>query len=191
MQIMCKKELRKKFRQIRMDMSQTERENTDAKVFERVVATDAYKSADVILAYVSSYIEVDTYKLIEHSWQMGKKVCVPRCKPYSNDMEFFEINSFDDLEQGAFGIYEPKGHCTGWDNRGNTCCIVPALSYDKRGFRLGFGKGFYDKFLTEFNGVKLGICYENCMSEQLPDDEYDISVDLIVTDKSTLKIKQC
>ena len=56
---------------------------------------------------------------------------------------------------------------------------------------LGFGKGFYDKFLTGFNGVKLGICYENCMSEQLPDDEYDISVDLIVTDKSTLKIKQC
>lgn len=189
MQVECKKELRKKFKQIRKAMSENQREIADMQVFENAVATDEYKYADVILAYVSSDIEVDTYKLIEYSWQAGKKVCVPRCKPNSNEMEFYEIYSFDDLEQGAFGILEPKESCEQWDNKGKACCIVPALSYDNRGYRLGFGKGFYDKYLTGFEGKKLGICYDNCMSLKLPNDEYDISVDLVVTDKSALKIK--
>lgn len=186
---MSKRELRKYFKQIRQEMSAEQRKNIDNQIFQNVTETAEYKRAEIILAYVSSEIEVNTYKIIEYSKQIGKKICVPKCKPNSNDMDFYEINSMNDLEPGAFGILEPKSNCNEWNKRGNACCIVPALSYDIRGYRLGFGKGFYDKFLKDFKGVKLGICYENCMSKQLPDNEYDISVDLVVTDKSTLIIK--
>ena len=60
---------------------------------------------------------------------------------------------------------------------------MPALSYDKDGYRLGFGMGFYDRFLADYNGIKLGLCYDNCMSESFCHDGYDISVDKVFTDK--------
>ena len=70
----------------------------------------------------------------------------------------------------------------------NTLCIVPALSYDKDGYRLGFGMGFYDRFLADYNGMKLGLCYDNCMSESFWHDGYDISVDKVFTDKDIYTI---
>lgn len=188
MQMTNKNELRKKYKQIRTEMTVSERRTADLQVFKNTVSVDAYKNAKEILAYVSSEIEVDTRLLIRHSWGMGKKVLVPRCIPDSNDMEFYEIKSFDELEKGAFGIFEPKKSCLKAGKPEKPCCIVPALSYDKRGYRLGFGKGFYDKFLSDFEGVKLGLCYERCMCRQLPNDEFDISVDIVVTDESALII---
>ena len=108
--------------------------------------------------------------------------------PDSNDMSFYEIKSFDDLEQGSFNIFEPKEYCPMIADFNDACCIVPALSYDKRGYRLGFGKGFYDKFLCKFNGEKIGICYDNCICGKLPNDEFDISVDWLVTEKLNFEI---
>ncbi|MGN0601781.1 MAG: 5-formyltetrahydrofolate cyclo-ligase [Oscillospiraceae bacterium] len=188
MLITDKKALRKHFKQVRKTMTLHQRRVCDIEIFNKVINLKEYKNSKEILLYVSSEIEVDTYMLADYSFKTGKNVLVPRCLPDSNDMEFYHINDFSDLEKGAFGIFEPKEYCTEIKNFENPICIVPALSYDERGYRLGFGKGFYDKYLAEFHGIKLGICYENCMSRQLPFDEYDVSADIVVTDKSVLNI---
>lgn len=185
-----KNSLRRYYKDIRNRMSVHERRVCELGIFHKVSDLEAYKGASEVLVYVSSEIEVDTYLLIDHSLKLGKKVLAPRCVPNSNDMDFFEIKSFSDFEKGAFGIYEPNSDCILVSSFENSCCVVPALSYDSRGYRLGFGKGFYDKFLSGFGGTKIGICYECCMSERLPDDEFDISVDIVVTDKSTLNIEK-
>lgn len=183
-----KNKLRQHFKDVRIAMDLHERKTSDISIFRKLIDIDDYKNADDVLVYVSSQIEVDTYMLIAYSLIDGKRVLAPRCVPNSNDMNFFVIKSFDDIESGAFGIYEPKTECEKLTEFANACCIVPALSYDKRGYRLGFGKGFYDKFLQGFNGRKIGVCYSNCISDNLPNDEFDIPVDVVVTDNSMFVI---
>ena len=99
------------------------------------------------------------------------------------------INSELEIKfQSARGIFEPDERCEKYCVFDNALCIVPALSYDKDGYRLGFGMGFYDRFLADYNGMKLGLCYDNCMSESFCHDGYDISVDKVFTDKDIYTI---
>lgn len=190
MQIAEKNILRKFYKKLRKDMSLSQRRIYDMQIFEKVIKLEAFKNSSNILVYISSEIEVDTFAIICYAFRTGKKVFAPKCVLDSNNMSFYEIKSFNDLEQGSFGIFEPKEYCPKIVELNDACCIVPALSYDKRGYRLGFGKGFYDKFLCKFNGEKIGICYDNCVCGKLPNDEFDISVDWLVTEKSDFEINK-
>ena len=188
MQISDKNTLRVHYKKIRNEMEFFPRRVCDVEIFRNLIKANPFINAENVLVYISSEIEVDTFLIICYAFKVGKRVFAPKCVPNSNDMDFYEIKSFDDLEKGRFGIFEPKAYCKKIDDFNNACCIVPALSYDKRGFRLGFGKGFYDKFLCKFNGEKIGICYDCCISDRLPNDEFDISVDWLVTEKLTFEI---
>lgn len=187
MQISSKKDLRIFYKNLRNEMSLYDRKKLDMKICEKVINLSQYKNCECVLVYVSSSIEVDTHALIEHSFQANKIVLAPRCIAGTNLMDFCEINSFDDLKSGAFGIMEPKEKCKKTEFFGtNSCCIVPALSYDKRGYRLGFGKGFYDRFLDRYKGYKIGLCYDNCVTDQLPSDDYDKTADCVITDRDII-----
>lgn len=178
-----KNSLRIAYKKLRNDMDSDCKKASDAKISQRVAELAEYENSGSVLVYVSSPIEVDTYAIIEHSFKDRKKVLVPKCVLNTNLMEFYEIRSLDDLEKGAFGIMEPCDKCEkikSFDDK--TCCIVPALAYDKRGYRLGFGKGFYDRFLEGYKGKKIGLCYSSCVVDELPTDTYDKTVDYIVTD---------
>lgn len=183
MQVNDKKSLRAFYRNKRHEMPAHVKKVQDLKIFENLKRCEDYKKSKTVLAYVSSQIEVDTFAIISYSWKSNKQVLVPKCVPDTNLMDFYEIKSFDDLEKGAFGILEPKINCkkiTSFDD--SSCCLVPALTYDKKGYRLGFGKGFYDRFLVDYNGRKIGLCYSSCISDKLPVDEFDKRVDCLVTD---------
>lgn len=184
MQISDKKTLRKHFKEIRSQMDKVSRKSADFAVQKRFLESREFAEAEMILAYVSSDIEVDTSLIIEESLKRKIVLC-PRCEKSGNAMSFYRINSRADLEEGRFGIYEPSDTCQLVEDFHKAICVVPALSYDKAGYRLGFGMGFYDRFLAGFDGLKIGIGYENCMSEQLIHDSFDISVDMLFTDKYT------
>lgn len=182
-----KNELRAHIKQLRLNTDTAERGAADRAIFSRVVAADEYKSCTKLLAYVSAPIEVDTSLIIAHAFGAGKEVYAPRCVEGTRLMEFCRIRSFDDLESGYFGILEPKDGCerlAGFDAK--TVCIVPALAYDSQGYRLGYGKGFYDTFLSGFIGVKLGICYDSCTVSSVFRDSFDVPVDILITDKQNL-----
>ena len=136
------------------------------------------------MLYYPKELEVDTRLLIQRSWALGKTVALPRCVPGTNEMEFFILTSFAQLEEGSFGVMEPRPErCELLRDFSDALCVVPALVYDKKGFRLGYGKGFYDRFLSEFNGESIGMIYSGCVADEIPHGKYDRTVNAVITEK--------
>ena len=153
-------------------------------VLEKLLSLREYKANSTVFTYVSKAIEVDTFGLMEASLRAGKKVAAPRCVPGTYDMEFFYISSAEDLEKGMFGVLEPSPEkCQKVEDFSKGFCVVPGLCFDVQGFRLGYGKGYYDRFLSRFGGFTVGISYSSCVQWNLPHGFYDRPVDVLVTEK--------
>ncbi len=182
-----KNKLRKKYKNIRNNLSN--KSKLDETIFDKVVSLESYKKSNFIIAYVSTKIEVDTRKIIEFSLSQGKKVAVPKCIDGTRNMDFYFINSFDDLETGTFSVLEPKHNlCVKVENFKNSICIVPGLAFDGKGYRLGYGKGYYDRFLNNYKGKKIGLCYCRCTLNSLIVGKFDKHVDLLITEKYIRRI---
>ncbi len=183
---MNKKELRKELIQRRKDMDRNYRQECDNLIYNNLMTCPEILSAEVILTYISTEIEVDTIRFIEKMLEAGKTVAVPRCE--GKNMRFIRISNLNSLVKGAFGIPEPVGidEITDFSS---AVCITPALSFNSRGYRLGYGGGFYDRFSERFNGISVGICYEDFVGE-IPVEEYDKPVSILVTDKAIRRIHQ-
>lgn len=179
-----KKNLRARYRQFRERMNPDHKLVLDSTIQSRLLALAEYAGADTLFTYVSKPIEVDTLALIAAALANHKAVAVPRCVPDTYDMEFYYINSTADLEKGSFGVLEPvPGRCRRVPPETAGLCIVPGLSFDAQGYRLGYGKGYYDRFLAEFKGTTVGICYAGCVQWNLPHGYYDKPVDILITEK--------
>lgn len=185
-----KKSLRERYRTERNKLSPNEKLNLDEGIFSRFFKLNQYSSATTVLAYVSLGIEVDTIKIINRILSDNKRVAVPYCVPNTRILEFYLINSIDDLQVGAFGVLEPvpnpENRLTDWSH---SICIVPGLCFDLNGYRLGFGKGYYDRFLSDYTGVKIGLCYSSGLRGHLFHGRYDRPVDVIVTEKNIKSIR--
>ena len=151
-----------------------------------------YKKRNLILTYVSTDIEVDTKSIIKNALESGKRTAVPRCIPGTREIEFYIVTSFEnDLSEGSFKILEPNiKKCEKLNDFENGLCIIPALSFDMNGYRLGYGKGYYDRFLSKFKGLKIGLCYGGCVCEELPHGHFDERVDLLITEHYTKRINE-
>ena len=179
-----KEGLRQKYKQQRAAMSVEEKARVDEIIATRVASLWQYQRCRLLLVYVSTKIEVDTFRIIERALADGKAVAVPRCVPGTRQMEFYRINSVEDLAPGTFGVLEPvPGVHELLREFPDSLCIVPALSYDWHGFRLGYGKGYYDRFLSKYDGVMIGICYSDCVQRKLPHGRFDRPVELLVTER--------
>lgn len=175
--------LREKYRNIRTSMTEEEKNSYDTAIAQQVRRLWQYKKNNTLLVYVSTPIEVDTFRIINQALEDGKKVAVPRCVDGTRNMEFYYIRSTDDLVPGSFGVLEPVPEKTElMTDYTRGLCIVPAFSYDWSGFRLGYGKGYYDRFLSRFEGNIVGICYSSCVQRSLPHGRYDRPVELLVTE---------
>lgn len=131
-----------------------------------------------IFCYVSSKGEAGTHDLIRTL--LGKKeVVVPKCIDKEGNMICVKINSFDELKEGFFGILEPENSVEFPKDRIDFA-IVPALAFDKEFYRLGYGKGYYDRFLSDICPFKLGVCAKEFYLESLPHDEFDVKMDSIL-----------
>ncbi|MBR6408503.1 MAG: 5-formyltetrahydrofolate cyclo-ligase [Clostridia bacterium] len=179
-----KNELRKEFREYRAGLGKEEKDALDYAIFRRVVSCREYKKAPLILSYMSMDIEVDTRRIIEYSMKLGKRVALPKCISGTRDMEFFIVSSLDDLESGAFGVLEPSPEkCPPCEVFDSSFCIVPGLGFDKNGFRIGFGKGYYDRFLSDYPGHIAGVCYSACVRNSLPHGRFDRRVNFLITER--------
>ena len=154
----------------------------DRRILANLLACKGFAEARIILTYVSTEREIDTRGLISHCLEVGKKVAVPRTGVHT--IAFYEITSLDELEQGRFGIAEPKGHCKSVQisrENARAFCVVPALACSADGFRLGYGKGYYDRFLRTFSGTTAALCYSEKVME-LPVEPHDVAVNLVITE---------
>lgn len=184
-----KTNLRKKYRGMREKIPYEKKELMDRQIARRFMLLDKYEKSKIVFTYVSKDIEVSTYSIINDAWKRKKFVAVPKCNVENKSMDFYFISSFDDLKKGTFGVYEPNElKCRIVTRFSEGICVVPGFCFDSFGYRLGYGHGYYDRFLTRFNGFTVGLCYSNCTSFKLPNGRYDRPVDILVTEKYVRRI---
>lgn len=181
-----KKQMRADCKAQRKALDKDKKSAADRKIGNKLLNLWLLRDVSTVLIYVSTDIEVDTKELIEELLKRGKTVAVPRCENDKGDMNFYIIHSFDDLESGYFGVSEPKKETEMLTDFSSSVCIVPAFLFDKTGYRLGYGKGFYDRFLANYNGATIGICYDNNVVDSLFHGRFDRAVQMIVTEKRVL-----
>ncbi len=186
-----KSALRSKHKSNRRLMDKNDKLSKDFKIFQSFILSDLFLQSDVILTYVSSEIEVDTREIIEYSLKVGKKVAVPVSISDDFSLKFYFINSMNDLRVGYFSILEPDVNICELCNvnkLSSLLCIVPGLAFDFSGHRVGYGKGYYDRFLYKYKCKTVGFCYETDLIESVNKNQYDIPVDSILTEKRILKV---
>ena len=187
-----KKALRAKYKDLRKNLSDFEKADKDKAVLQKILSTSAYKNCEMLLTYVSTAIEVDTRGLIDTAMKDGKTVIVPKCVDGTREMKFYEIRSLDDLEVCTFGVLEPMpDRCREITLFENAVCIVPGLAFDLCGYRLGYGGGYYDRFLSAHRELfNIGICYCGCTVNRLEHGRFDVPVNMLITEKYIRKINK-
>ncbi len=138
-----------------------------------------FESAKTVFCYVSAGNEVGTHTLIKQMLELGKEVLVPLCTDKCGSMVSVKISSLDDLIEGMYGIYEPISH-TPFDKTKIDVSIVPGIVFDKEGYRIGYGKGYYDRFLADISPFKIGLTHSELFFGSLPHDENDIQIDIVI-----------
>lgn len=178
---MDKKQLRKELIQKRRNIAKNKKVIYDKEISRKITESDYFKKAEQILVFASSVDEFDTRLVIEHCRMENKNVFYPLCLDKCGNMKFLKVDSEADLEIGMYNIPEPKNYCEEYEQKENDIVIVPCLSVDKKGYRIGYGKGYYDRFLKKFCGISICPCYEELTTDKLPADDLDINVNVVVT----------
>lgn len=155
----------------------------DAGIFRQLTTLESWRKARTIFLYCSTAEEVGTAQLMEDALQQGKRVCVPLCTEKKGEMYACEIQSVSQLAPGHFGIPEPPGNAPRVPPQSIDLCIVPCLAADPFGNRLGYGGGYYDRFLAQTTAETIVLCPENCFLSQLPAEPHDRRCNRIVTER--------
>ena len=184
---MDKKNLRKLLKDKRENIPYEKKVIMDKEISDKIIGSDYFKNASQVLIFASTDKEFDTRYIIERCRFLYKRVFYPICLDTSGRMEFLKVDSVGDLQVGMYNIQEPKKTCKKYIPKENDLIIVPCLSADKNRYRIGYGKGYYDRFLKDFNGVSICPCYSEMLTDSLPTDENDIKINIIVTDKEVIR----
>ena len=173
-------DLRKQMKVRLKGMEQEEKQRLDHEVFIHALKNPEIMHAKSVYAYMALSWETGTKELLDYFWKQGVQVAFP--KVLGDEMEFFKVNSLEDLEPGAFRIMEPKAHCeqVDWPE---AVIMVPGIAFTRDGKRLGKGGGYYDKYLDRYPGHKtVAFAYGFQMVSELPSELHDQSVDYVITE---------
>lgn len=196
---MDKKALRKEMLKIRDTVDIQCRNKWSSDIAEKVLHSDAFQKSGEVLIYCSYKSEVDTHGIIKASLEQGKKVFCPLVD--GKEMNFFRIEKFGDLRKGFRDIYEPE-NC--FENNWNflhrcgekSLMIMPGVVFDKSGNRIGYGGGFYDRFLERYRKetVSIALAFDKQIVDKITADAYDIRPDYIFTESHSYisdNLKNC
>lgn len=177
-----KKELREKFLKARMELSLEEIEEKSNKIMANLFSLEEFQKAKTVMFYVDAKNEVKTRDAITRALSQGKRVAVPKVKK-GFGLLAMEIKGLDELSPGAFGILEPDGE-EGISPKEIDLVVVPGVAFDKNCNRMGYGKGYYDNFLPGLRPEvkKVAVAFEMQIADNLPTDEHDMKMDMIITE---------
>lgn len=181
-----KQEIRAEVREKKRQMTKEEIESRSRKIFEKLEQTKAFLESDTIFLYVSYNQEVDTKTWMEHLFQMGKKVAVPRVE--DGEIAFYYISSKDQLEPGYQGILEPV--TTECADGKDGMLLMPGLAFDRFMHRCGYGGGFYDRYIkrnAHTSLIKVAVAYSFQIYEQIPVEEHDERIDMLISEQEIVK----
>ena len=158
----------------------------DRALCEQVASHPFFASCELLLLFSPTKGEPDLLPLADLARSLGKQVAFPLCHKEDHTLTFHLVSSPDELSTGAYGILAPSPDAPMPRLTENTLCLLPALSFDRQGYRLGYGGGYYDRFLSNFPGRTVGPIYSCLVSESLPMEEHDKAVHQIITERGTL-----
>lgn len=184
--MMNKQEFRKKYLSVRNSISDAEKSEYDKRLTEKLLSMPEYKNAEGVLLFASVGSEFDTGEIFKESIKQEKNVYFPKCIDDSR-MVFLRVFSKNDFSIGKYNIPEPITDIKYAFDSKNSLAVIPALCVGRDFSRLGYGKGYYDRFLKNFNGISVCPVYPPSLTSSVQTDEFDIPLNIIITPTETLR----
>lgn len=178
----AKRILRNNILAVRKSLTPEQMKERSKKVEEKLFGIEQFKKAKTIAFYIPLHNEVETRSMIERALKEGKEVLVPVT---NDEIKMCRFTSFDDLVPGKFGVPEPEKK-TPKDHDAEVV-IVPGIAFGLCMHRIGYGKGYYDKYFKKSKAYGIGICHDFQVVDELPRHKHDVPMDLIITDKRLIK----
>ncbi|QUG42108.1 5-formyltetrahydrofolate cyclo-ligase [Psychrobacillus sp. INOP01] len=188
---MTKKIMRNAMRKQLTSLDEVTYNNYSKQIEEKFLRQIAVLDASTIGLTISSFPEVDTWSIIKQLWSMGINVVVPKCSPLDRSMIFYQIQNFDQLERVYMHLLEPNPLTSkAIIPQEIDILVVPGIVYSETGYRIGYGGGYYDRFLTNFKGDTLSLAFDIQVVKNVEYDVFDLPVDKIITPNEIFLCKQ-
>lgn len=169
------------------EFSKEEHAEISTQLQERLFASPLWQKAEVIGIYLSMDVEWDTLAIVARAFEEGKRVAIPKVFPETKEMFFYELTALSDVVVGHFGIREPDVEIAQeMDKDLLSLMIVPGVVFSKDGYRIGFGGGYYDRFLADFIHPTVSLVHSSQLVQDLPIDHFDIPVHYLFTEDGLL-----
>lgn len=182
---MIKEVIRKKMRRLRRELTDEQIKEYSEIIRYKLESRKAFKEAETVMMYISFSHEPETIPIIKNLLEQGKNVVVPVSELSTNTIIPTYIHNIDELRKGAYGILEPT-IIRAVDPADIDVVVIPGIAFDMHRNRLGFGKGYYDKFLGTTDAQRIALCYDFQIVDDLPTDEFDLPMNLILTEKGEI-----
>ena len=185
-----KKEIRKSIIEKRNKIKNKDKTSMDKKIIESFKKEDSYKKARGIFIYIGFGSEINTKVIIEDALKKGKEVYVPKVK--GKEMLLIKIDSLENLVTSSYGILEPIGDNNNFDVDKLDLLVMPGVAFDNSGNRIGYGGGYYDRFLekNKTNAEKIALAYEFQILNLINNEKHDVKVDKIITEERIINISR-
>lgn len=185
---LAKEELRKRVAQLRRALPLPLRQAYSAQMCALLVEHEAFQRAQAVLAYSALRFEIDPRAAVERAWSQAKTVALPRTLPESHGLVPHIYRPGDTLAESGFVIQEPLPDAPELHPAEVDLVLIPALAYDTRGQRLGFGQGYYDRLLPRLpRAVRIGLAYELSLLAEVPNAVHDMPVDFVITERRVIQ----
>lgn len=178
-----KRALRRRVRALEQTLSPRYRAEADRLIAAHVLALPDYRMARTLFCFVSTALEIDTRPILLDALAHGKRLCLPLCGAEKGQMTLRHVDSLEALRPGAFGILEPDSACPAVAADEVELAVLPCLSCDRAGHRLGRGGGYYDRFLSAYRGSAVLLCREKLLRDEIPLEPHDMPVPWVITEQ--------
>ncbi|WP_096270592.1 5-formyltetrahydrofolate cyclo-ligase [Paucisalibacillus globulus] len=185
---MKKEELRKQTINVLKNLTPQHKDEVNKILHNQLLQSDLWKQSDIIGITISRGFEWDTSKIIEAGWEQGKTIAVPKCDPKGKRLDFYRLHSFNELETVYYNLLEPKPvEQNQISKQLMDLIIVPGIVFDLNGYRIGFGGGYYDRFLDNYEGTTVSLLSKCQLTDNVPSQSFDIPVKHLLTEDGFVK----
>ena len=186
----AKAQIREAYLQKRRDIPADEKREKEKLLCAYFLNSASYKYYDILLLYSPLPDEINVTDIAVKALEDGKRVAYPRCVPNSRLMNFHFVDPAELHSSGSFGIKEPPADSPVYEVncRGCAVCLIPAIVFDKYGYRIGYGGGYYDRFLSRFSGTLAGVAFSDFITDSLPHGKFDLRADTIFTEGGAVTV---
>lgn len=183
----AKEGLRKRLAALRRSLSAEARAERSAEACAQLATELCFTRAQLVLGYAPLRFELDPGPVLARAWAEGKRVALPRVIPETGELSLHLYQAGDALEESGFGVREPLAGAPEVAPDAVELVLVPGLAFDARGYRLGYGKGFYDRLLPRLpRAERVGLAFELSLLPEIPGEEHDVPMHRVITERRVL-----